>query len=208
MVPRRRWAIARRAAAPLGLALAWLAERPALAAAPADDPVWRVQPAGRLTLDGGFVMAAPAALATGLSTGVGLGATFGRTVAWGLRASWSSATESSLSWSVTQAELRLRATAALQRRAGRGAFALRLGMGPTLVHESRLRNQGARAGLSGNDLASSALTTLPAADLEAVVTVHVAGRWLLNLAGGPSLTVVDGSARGGWTAQIGAGWQR
>src|SRR5262249_11307194 len=145
-----------------------------------DDP-WRVRSTGNLTLDGGVVLATPAALETGLSTGVGAGVTFGRVLAWGLRGEWSSATESSLAWTVTQADIKLRATVALQRTAGRGRFALRLGLGPTLVHETRLRNQGSRAGLTGQDLRTSSLSTLAAGDLAGVVALHVAGRWLLTM---------------------------
>jgi hypothetical protein len=173
----------------------------------ADDPAWRVQSAGRLTVDGGFVMAAPAALDTGFSTGVGAGAMFGRVLAWGLRASWSSATESSIVWKVTHADLKVRAAVALQHDVGRGRFALRVGVGPTIVREGRVRNQGMRAGLTGSDLETSSFSTLPAADFEGVVTIHVVGRWLLAVSGGPSLTVVDKRGRFGWTAQIGVGWQ-
>jgi len=69
------------------------------------------------------------------------------------------------------------------------------------------RIQGLRAGLMGADLATSATTPLPAADLEAVVSVHVAGPWLLSLSGGPSALLSDGAVLGGWIAQLGAGWQ-
>jgi hypothetical protein len=180
---------------------------PATAAPLTDDPMFRVASSSRLAVDGGLLVGLPAALGTGLSTGVGAGVTVGERFAWGARVSWSTATESSLTWTVTQADLRLRATAAVQQRAGRGRFALRLGLGPTIVHESRLRNQGARAGLTGGELQTSAWVTLPAADLDGVVALHVAGPWLFLVGGGPSLTVIDGGARWGWTAQLGAGWQ-
>jgi hypothetical protein len=197
-----------RQTAALVILLASIVHRPATAQGPRpDDRAWSVRSTGRLTVDGGFVMASPAALGTGFSTGVGAGASFGRVLAWGLRASWSTATESSLPWTVTQADLKLRATAAIQRDVGRGKLALRLGLGPTIVHETRLRNQGMRAGLIGNELQTSSFSTLPGADLEAMVTVHIAGRWLLTTSGGPSMTLLDGKARAGWTAQIGAGWQ-
>jgi hypothetical protein len=172
------------------------------------DDTFRVHSTGRLTVDGGLIMGMPAALGTGLSTGVGGGVTFGGgLIAWGARASWASATESSISWTVTHADLRLRAAAAIQVAAGRGRFALRLGIGPTMIHESRVRNQGARAGLTGSDLETSAFVLLPAADVEAVVALHIAGPWLLTIGGGPSLALESGNARGGWTAQLGAGWQ-
>jgi hypothetical protein len=195
------------------LLLAWVllsfAVRPALADGPSlEDPTWRVRSQGALTVDGGLVLARPAALGTGLSTGVGAGVGWGAgLLAVGARASWSSATESSIVWQVTQADLKLRADVALQARAGRGRLALRLGLGPTIVHESRLRNQGTRAGATGSDLETSATTALPAGDLEAVVAVHVAGPWLLSLSGGPSLTFVDNSAHVGWSALLGTGWQ-
>jgi hypothetical protein len=130
-----------------------------------------------------------------------------RRFAWGLRGSWSAATESSLLWTVSHDDFRLRAVAAFQQPAGRGVFALRLGLGPTFVYEHRTRNQGARAGLTGSDLETSALAVFPAADLEAVVTLHVVGRWSILLGGGPTAILSDGSLSGGWTAQLGAGWQ-
>jgi hypothetical protein len=188
--------------------LAMLVGRAARADEPRlDDDAWRVRSTGPLTVDGGLVLASPAALQNGLSTGVGVGASYGRLLAWGLRASWSTATESSVDWTVTQADWKLRATAALQTSAGRGRFALRLGLGPTFVQETRLRNQGMRAGLTGSALTTSALTSVPAGDLDGVVAVHIAGRWLLTMSGGPSVTVVGGQARVGWTAQLGTGWQ-
>jgi hypothetical protein len=173
---------------------------------PVDDD-WPVQPTGPLAVDAGLVLALPTTWQTGLSSGIGAGVTRGRRFAWGVRGSWSSATESSLVWTVSQNDFRLRGIAALQQPAGRGVFALRLGLGPTFAYEHRTRNQGARAGLTGSDLESSALAVFPAADLEAVVTLHVLGRWSLTASGGPSAIIADGALRGGWTAQLGAGWQ-
>ena len=171
------------------------------------DDTWRVRAPGPLTVDAGLILGLPAAFPTGMSTGVGAGAMLGRRLAWGIRASWSTASESSIDWTVTRADLKLRAAVAIQHDAGRGRLALRLGLGPTIVHEDRLRNQGARAGLTGSDLETTALTALPAADLEAVVAVHVAGPWLLTMSGGPTVVVADGTLHGGWVAQLGAGWQ-
>jgi len=171
------------------------------------DEDWPVQSAGSLAVDAGLVLALPATWQTGLSSGIGAGVTRGRRFAWGVRGSWSSATESSLVWTVSQNDFRLRGVAALQQPAGRGVFALRLGLGPTFVYEHRTRNQGARAGLTGTDLESSALAVFPGVDVEGVVTLHLLGRWSLTLSGGPTAIVVDGALRGGWTAQLGAGWQ-
>jgi hypothetical protein len=178
------------------------AEGPQLA-----DELWPVRSTGRLSADAGVVLGLPATWQTGMTTGVGGGVAFGHTFAFGVRASWSTATESSLAWMVTHEDFRLRATAAVQRAAGRGTFALRLGVGPTFVYEDRVRNQGARAQLTGSALETSSLATMPTADLEAVVALHVAGPWLLIVSGGPSLLVSDGVAHGGWTTQLGAGWQ-
>lgn len=166
-----------------------------------------VQSRGSLAVDAGLVLALPATWQTGLSSGIGAGVTRGRRFAWGVRGSWSSATESSLVWTVSHDDFRLRGVAALQQPAGRGVFALRLGLGPTFVYEHRTRNQGARAGLTGSDLETSALAVFPAADLEGVVTLHILGRWSLVLSGGPTALVADGALRGGWTVQLGAGWQ-
>jgi hypothetical protein len=174
---------------------------------PPADATWRVRSDGPLAVDGGLLLASPAALSTGLSQGVSAGAAYGRRLALGARASWSSTTESSIAWQVTHGELRLRATVALQHAAGRGRFGLRLGLGPTVVHEGRLRNQGMRAGLTGDALATSAFALLPAAELEAVVAVHIAGPWLLTTSGGPSLAIVDGDLHAGWVGLLGVGWQ-
>jgi hypothetical protein len=171
------------------------------------DDQWPVRSAGRLALDGGLIMGPPPGLQTGLSTGFGAGLTYGRRLALGVRASWSTATESSLVWTVTHDDYRLRAVAVAQQPVGRGTFGLRLGLGTTVVHEDRTRNQGAAAGLTGGALATSALAALPAGDLEAVVSVHVAGPWLLTLSGGPSAFVSDGAFHAAWIAALGAGWQ-
>ncbi len=171
------------------------------------DDTWRYRSTGNVAVDGGLVVGFPAALRTGLARGAGVGVTAGRSLAWGARASWLTATESSLPWTVTHSDLRLRITGALHKVAGRGTVGLRLGLGGTLVHESRVRNQGMRAGLSGSELESSAFMMLPAADLDAVIALHVAGPWLVVTSGGPSLDILDGKLHGGWSAQLGIGWQ-
>ena len=84
---------------------------------------------------------------------------------------------------------------------------MRLGFGPTIVHETRVRNQGARAGLTGTDLENTSLSTLPSVDLDAVVGVHIAGPWLLMVSGGPNASWVSGDFKAGWSALHGTGWQ-
>jgi len=170
----------------------------------ADEPVvtangLRFQSGGPLMVDGGLVLALPTALGSGLSSGFGLGVTWGRLFAAEARASWSTATESSIPWTVTQSDLRLRVGGVLQRTLGRARVGLRLGIGPTIVHETRLRN--------GSTLQTSAFATLPAGELEAVVAIHLFGPWLVTLSGGPSAALDDPGLRGGWVSLIGAGWQ-
>lgn len=171
------------------------------------DDTWRYQSTGDVVVDGGLVVGFPAALPTGLAKGLGVGVTAGEPLAWGVRASWLTATESSLAWTVTHSDLKLRAVGALQAAAGRGTLGLRLGLGGTLVHESRIRNQGMRAGLTGSELESSTFRMVPAADLDAVVAIHIAGRWLLVTAGGPAVNLRAGKLHAGWSAQLGVAWQ-
>jgi hypothetical protein len=171
------------------------------------DDTWRYHSSGDVAVDGGLVVGFPAALTTGLARGAGVGITMGRWLAWGARVSWVTATESSLPWTVTHSDLRLRITGGLQKSAGRGTIGLRLGLGGTLVHESRVRNQGMRAGLTGSDLENQAYMMLPAADLDVVVALHVAGPWLLVTSGGPSVDRFGGKLHGGWSAQLGVAWQ-
>jgi hypothetical protein len=171
------------------------------------DDTWNYHSSGRVAVDGGLVVGFPAALPTGLSTGAGAGVTVGDTVTWGARASWVTATESSLPWTVTQSDLRLRVTGGVQAAPGRGTIGLRLGLGGILVHETRLRNQGMRAGLTGSELETSAFALLPAADLDAVLALHIAGPWLLMTSGGPSLELHDGKLHAGWSAELGVAWQ-
>lgn len=173
------------------------------------DDTWRYRSTGKLAVDAGLVVGFPAALPTGLSKGVGAGVsmTSGSWFAWGARTSWVTATEASLPWTVTHSDLRLRVTGALQKAAGRGTLGLRLGVGGTLVHESRLRNQGMRAGLTGSELETSSFAMLPAADLDAVLALHVAGPWVLVMSAGPSMDVFESKLHAGWSAQLGVAWQ-
>jgi hypothetical protein len=166
------------------------------------------RPGGDLLVDGGLVVGFPTALPTGFSRGVGAGITFGHCpLRWGARIAWVSATESTLAWQVTNSDLRMRATGSLQHDAGRGSIGLRLGIGGTLVHESRLRNQGERAGLTGDELATSERALVPAADLDAVVTLHLIGPWLLMMSAGPSVAAISGDAHASWTAELGIAWR-
>ena len=105
------------------------------------------------------------------------------------------------------ATVRVQVTGGVQTSPGRGTLGLRLGLGGTLVHETRDRNQGMRAGLTGSELETSAFALLPAADLDAVVALHIAGPWLLMTSGGPSLDVHDGKLHAGWSAELGVAWQ-
>jgi hypothetical protein len=163
---------------------------------------------GPLLVDAGLQVGFPTALPTGLSKGVGAGITFGACpLRWGARAAWVTATESTQVFEVTHSDLRLRLTGSLQHDVGRGSFGVRLGLGGTLVHETRTRSQGERAGATGDMLETSALRMVPAADLEAVVTLHVIGSWLLVMSGGPSGAWVTGDVHGSWTAALGIGWQ-
>ncbi len=170
------------------------------------DDTWDVTSCGCLAIDGGLVVGFPAALPTGLSTGVGGGITYGHDLAGGARIAWSTATESTPAWTVTHSDLRLRATGAVQHTAGRGTFGLRLGAGGTLVHEARVRNQGMRAGLTGDQLEMSTFALLPALDLEVVVGLHIAGPWVFAVSGGPTAELVSGHVHGGWNAALGVAW--
>jgi hypothetical protein len=175
------------------VALAWAARADA-------DP-------GTLRLDGDFVAASPAALPTGLSLGAGAGVTLGAGVFdLGVRASWSTATEYTLDWTVRQDDLRLRATAGLSHDAGRGSLFLRLGVGPTLVHEDRTRDQGSRAGLTGDALDATSWSALPAADVEGGVVLHLFDAWSFAVTGGPSLEILDGGLHVGWLGSVGVSW--
>lgn len=174
---------------------------------PSDSFDWRAGESP--TIDGGLVVGFPTALPTGMSKGIGAGITFGDCpLRWGARAAWVTASESTLAWQVTHSDLRLRLTGSAQHDAGRGSLGVRFGAGGTLVHESRLRNQGDRAGLMGDALETSAFVLVPAADLEAVVGLHVIRSWMIVISGGPSLAIVDGGPHWSWTAQLGVAWRR
>jgi hypothetical protein len=163
------------------------------------------------TLDGQLVLALPAALQTGMSAGVGMGyfraATASGWLAWGARASWSTATEYTLIDTVRNDDIRLRLCGLIQHNAGRGSFGLRLGVGATAVYENVTASQGSRAGLTGSALETTKWYLLPAADLEGVVFLRVWHAWGMSLSGGPTLHLLDGSARYGWSSALGVLWQ-
>jgi hypothetical protein len=173
------------------------------------DDTFAVTRGGPYLFDAGLLVGEPAALPAGITSGIGVGfmRECGCLFSYGARASWSTESVSSTAWTVTHWDMRLRGFGMIRHDAGRGMLALRLGAGPTFVHEHRVRNQGMRAGLTGSDLENSATDTLPAAELEAVVGVHVTGAWLGMISAGPSVDIFDGNVRGGWIAQIGVGWQ-
>ena len=170
------------------------------------DDTFAVRDGGHYILDAGLFAAQPAALPSGISTGIGAGVTrqCGCGLSYGVRASWSTETESSQIWDVTHWDMRLRGLVQVRHTAGRGILALRLGGGPTFVHEHRVRTQSMRSGMT---IESSTTATLPAADLEALVGLHVAGPWIAMISVGPTVELYDSNLRGGWIAQIGVGWQ-
>ncbi|HEY3358249.1 MAG TPA: hypothetical protein VGQ83_33685 [Polyangia bacterium] len=179
------------------------------AAGAAAQPAARAAAAAENTVAAGLVLAYPAALPTGLMTGVG--AAFTRSAGrfgWGASASWGTATEYTLTETVRNDDLRLRVHGVAQRGLGRGTVGLRLGLGGTLVYEARERAQGGRAGLAGTALSSSVWALLPGADLEVVATLRLLDAWALTVSGGPSVHLLDGSPRGGWRAGLGVAWQR
>ena len=164
------------------------------------------------TLDAGLVLAFPAALVTGMSAGVG--ATFMRAarggwLAWGARASWSTATEYSPAptYAVTDEEIRLRLCGQVQYAVGRGLFGLRVGLGGTLVYEDRTLVQGARAGLPASQQEITSWAMLPAADFEGIVVLRVWNSWGMSVSGGPTLHGLHGGVRTGWTSGLGVTWQ-
>src|SRR5262245_4357163 len=74
-----------------------------------DDELWRYR-SSSIVVDAGVVAALPAALETGLAKGFGAGVTVGRALSWGARASWTTATETAIGWTVTHDDVSLRVT--------------------------------------------------------------------------------------------------
>ena len=151
-----------------------------LAAAP-------VRGAGPVAVDAGLLLARPAALQTGLSTGVSAGATLGETLFLTTRLGWGTATEYTLTHTVTHQDLRLRLGGGAQAALGPGRIGLRALAGGTLVHERSERDQAKRAGLTGTDAVRTTWAMLPAGELEAAITVRLVGDFGLALAFGPGV---------------------
>lgn len=168
----------------------------------------QLPPAGRgQAVEAGLLAGRTAALGTGQTVGLFAGwQQAGPRLGWGARLSWSQATEHTLTWAVTHDELRLRAVGSLRGEAGRGTWHLRLGLGATVVYESRERHQSARLTESGLPLTESAWGLLPAGDLELGVTLRLAGAWAVVVAGGPSAHLLDGAVEPGWSGTVGAAW--
>jgi hypothetical protein len=171
-----------------------------------DDDLWRYRSSG-VAIDAGVVAALPAALETGLAKGVGAGLAVGRELFWGARASWATATETAIGWQVTHDDMKLRLVGGARTTAGRGSFAVRLGAGGTLVHETRERIRGDIAGAQGSLRETAANVLLPAADLDGVVSLHVTRGWMMIVSAGPSLTRVDHKLQTGWNSYLGVAWQ-
>ncbi len=187
------------------LGLAQLSTRAALAQ-PATAEQAVPAPAWGPRADLGLLLGLPATLGAGQTAGVAAGVATGGPLAFGLRASWSTATEYTLTWHVTHSEVRLRAHVTALRQLGRGAWLVRLAGGATALHESRIRDQSARLSESGTALTTSAWALLPGVDLEAGVNLRIAGEWGLAVTGGPSLHLVDGALSYGWTGTLGVAW--
>lgn len=189
------------------LAAGLASARPGAAQGLAAADAWRYRTGSGVAIDGGLAAATPAALATGLGTGPGAGITIGDRLTWGARLAWTRATESAIDWSVRHDDLAVRVTAGAQAVIGRGGFGVQLGLGPTLVHELRVRRHGDIAGAMGSAREITGDSIGFAGELDAVVRLHVTGGWLLVIAGGPSLSRVEGSVRTGFATRIGVAWQ-
>ncbi len=172
-----------------------------------DDDSFAVSSKGRIAADAGLFLATPSALPSGIMTGIGVGVTraCGCTWSYGVRASWSSITEGSMTYTVTQDDYRLRLVGAVRHDVGRGSLALRLGVGPTFVHEVRIANNSMGSGLTLHD--RRAWGTVPAVDLDGMIALHISGAWVGIASAGPSVDRYGGSLAWGWTAMLGVAWQ-
>ncbi|MCC6750361.1 MAG: hypothetical protein IT371_22035 [Deltaproteobacteria bacterium] len=204
----RPWTACRSRSRRIGLVAALLVGAGVPGRGRATPPDAVLTPVPTHLVEGRLLLSLPAALPTGMTTGVELAYTRGRLLCWGVRVSWGTATEFTPSWEVRHDDLRLRAVGALQRSFGRATVGVRLGVGGTLVHELRTRSQGNRAGLTGEALTASAWRLLPALELEPTVVLRLLAGFGLSVSGGPSLHLLDGAARFGWLAGAGIAWQR
>lgn len=184
-----------------GLEPAWSDEPVVLPATPT-----ATAPTSTRRVDAGLLTGLPAALGTGLASGVSVGALHAGTWTWGARASYAQATEYTTTWAVTHHEIHLRAVGALQGQLGRGVVGLRLGAGATALYEVRARAQAARLGDSGVGLNTSAWSILPGAELEGFLALPIVGPFGVGLSAGPSLHLVGGGVIPGWLAQLTAVW--
>lgn len=197
-----------RALAAIAIVLAGVGASPSVARAD-DAMTFAATDGGPYRLDAGFFAAMPAGLPSGIEDGAVIGATraCGCAFAYGARIAVTGITESSEAYTASDIDVRARATAALRHAVGRTELALRLGAGANIVYEDRTRNGGDRAGLTGDALETRTLAALPAADLEAVIAMHVIGPWLVIASGGPTAEILDGGLHGGFVAGVGIGWQ-
>jgi len=163
---------------------------------------------GPVALDTGLVIARPALLGTGMVRGVAAGVSGAGWLTWGLRAAWGQALEYTEHWAITDNEVRLRAVGLLQGNAGRGTWALRLGVGASAIYTTRDRAQAGRLGAAGSteELHTTAWTLAPGGELEVGVTLRVVGTWGLALFVGPSLHHARGDTIVGWGGHVGLAW--
>ncbi|HEY1814778.1 MAG TPA: hypothetical protein VGG74_20670 [Kofleriaceae bacterium] len=164
---------------------------------------------GPYRVDAGLYEGMPAGLPAGIEPGIGLGFTreCGCVFAYGVRLAIAGITESSEAWTASDVDTRLRVFAALHHSVGRGELSLRLGGGTNIVYEDRVRNGGDRAGLTGDALGTRTVAALPAADLEAVVALHLIGPWLVIASAGPTAEILNSELHGGFVAGVAVGWQ-
>jgi hypothetical protein len=159
-------------------------------------------------VEGRLILALPAALGTGLTAGIGAAYTRGRGwLGWGAKASWSTATEYTLTESVRNDDIRFTLFGVARYAAGRGTFGLRLGAGGVLVYEDRTRSQGARAGLTGSALSKTAWAALPGSELEFFVKLRILDAWSMTVSGGPACYLLKSKIRPGWITGLGVAWQ-
>ncbi len=157
-------------------------------------------------VDLGLLVDRPAALETGLGTGLTAGYTGPGALTWGARLGWSRATEFTRLREVTHDDLRARAEGVARYVAGGGTAELRLGLGVTTVCESRVRNQADRAGLSDAEATEAAWQLLPAADLSLAAAMRVWHDFGLRASLGPEAHLADGALRWGFVGGLAVAW--